>query len=151
MWCRVVILYGRAARLSFWTKVKVLYVCVRVCVCACACVSLCVHVCKRGYVRVHVCKHVSVRACMRVHMRVCVQGCVCLRACLCVHQANSTLEELARLRNMLKAWEEVGPQLWSFFQSGFQMKMIRVRHSSPSSTRHKLFIPLFMLPWPCFL
>ncbi|KAJ8278009.1 hypothetical protein GJAV_G00082740 [Gymnothorax javanicus] len=40
-------------------------------------------------------------------------------------RANTTFEELDRLRNILKAWEEVGPQLWVFFQSGFQMKMLR--------------------------
>ncbi|KAL4635920.1 retinal-specific ATP-binding cassette transporter-like [Arapaima gigas] len=44
--------------------------------------------------------------------------------------ANTTFEELERLQNMGKAWEEVGPQLWNFFQSGVQMNMIRdtIRH-----------------------
>ncbi|KAG7487527.1 hypothetical protein MATL_G00024490 [Megalops atlanticus] len=44
--------------------------------------------------------------------------------------ANTTFEELERLRNMVKAWEEVGPQVWAFFQKGVQMNMIRdtVRH-----------------------
>lgn len=41
-------------------------------------------------------------------------------------QANTTFEELERLQNMAKAWEEVGPQLWAFFQNSFQMNMIRV-------------------------
>uniref|UniRef100_A0A8C9VJB0 ATP binding cassette subfamily A member 4 n=1 Tax=Scleropages formosus TaxID=113540 RepID=A0A8C9VJB0_SCLFO len=41
-------------------------------------------------------------------------------------RANTTFEELERLRNIGKAWEEVGPQLWDFFQSGVQMNMIRV-------------------------
>uniref|UniRef100_A0A452I392 P-type phospholipid transporter n=1 Tax=Gopherus agassizii TaxID=38772 RepID=A0A452I392_9SAUR len=40
--------------------------------------------------------------------------------------ANSTFEELERLRLLTKAWEEVGPQLWHFFQSSLQMNMIRV-------------------------
>uniref|UniRef100_A0A669EAL6 P-type phospholipid transporter n=1 Tax=Oreochromis niloticus TaxID=8128 RepID=A0A669EAL6_ORENI len=31
--------------------------------------------------------------------------------------ANTTFEELERLQNMAKAWEEVGPQLWAFFQN----------------------------------
>uniref|UniRef100_A0A452I3H1 P-type phospholipid transporter n=1 Tax=Gopherus agassizii TaxID=38772 RepID=A0A452I3H1_9SAUR len=39
--------------------------------------------------------------------------------------ANSTFEELERLRLLTKAWEEVGPQLWHFFQSSLQMNMIR--------------------------
>lgn len=41
-------------------------------------------------------------------------------------QANTTFEELERLQNMAKAWEEVGPQLWAFFQNSVQMNMIRV-------------------------
>ncbi|XP_035270491.1 retinal-specific phospholipid-transporting ATPase ABCA4-like [Anguilla anguilla] len=45
--------------------------------------------------------------------------------------ANTTLEELDRLRNILKAWEEVGPQLWSFFQTGIQMKMLRKAIRNP--------------------
>uniref|UniRef100_A0A8C8S7V3 Uncharacterized protein n=1 Tax=Pelusios castaneus TaxID=367368 RepID=A0A8C8S7V3_9SAUR len=39
--------------------------------------------------------------------------------------ANTTFEELERLRLLSKAWEEVGPQLWHFFQSSLQMNMIR--------------------------
>nr|XP_009684303.1 PREDICTED: retinal-specific ATP-binding cassette transporter [Struthio camelus australis] len=39
--------------------------------------------------------------------------------------ANSTFEELERLRLLTKAWEEVGPQLWHFFQNSLQMNMIR--------------------------
>ncbi|XP_014794448.1 PREDICTED: retinal-specific ATP-binding cassette transporter [Calidris pugnax] len=39
--------------------------------------------------------------------------------------ANSTFEELERLRMLTKAWEEVGPQLWYFFQNSLQMNMIR--------------------------
>ncbi|NXA34061.1 ABCA4 protein, partial [Eudromia elegans] len=39
--------------------------------------------------------------------------------------ANSTFEELERLRLLIKAWEEVGPQLWHFFQNSLQMNMIR--------------------------
>lgn len=41
-------------------------------------------------------------------------------------QANTTFEELERLRTMGKAWEEVAPQIWDFFQNGVQVKMIRV-------------------------
>uniref|UniRef100_A0A674GFY0 P-type phospholipid transporter n=1 Tax=Taeniopygia guttata TaxID=59729 RepID=A0A674GFY0_TAEGU len=40
--------------------------------------------------------------------------------------ANSTFEELERLQLLTKAWEEVGPQLWYFFQNSLQMNMIRV-------------------------
>uniref|UniRef100_A0A8C8BJC9 P-type phospholipid transporter n=1 Tax=Otus sunia TaxID=257818 RepID=A0A8C8BJC9_9STRI len=40
--------------------------------------------------------------------------------------ANSTFEELERLRLLTKAWVEVGPQLWYFFQNSLQMNMIRV-------------------------
>lgn len=43
-----------------------------------------------------------------------------------VPQANTTFEELDRLRTMGKAWEEVAPQIWAFFQDGVQVKMIRV-------------------------
>ncbi|XP_069718217.1 retinal-specific phospholipid-transporting ATPase ABCA4 isoform X1 [Phaenicophaeus curvirostris] len=39
--------------------------------------------------------------------------------------ANSTFEELERLRLLTKAWEEIGPQLWYFFQNSLQMNMIR--------------------------
>ncbi|XP_069645366.1 retinal-specific phospholipid-transporting ATPase ABCA4 isoform X5 [Haliaeetus albicilla] len=42
-----------------------------------------------------------------------------------VQKANSTFEELERLRLLTKAWEEVGPQLWYFFQNSLQMNMIR--------------------------
>lgn len=41
-------------------------------------------------------------------------------------QGNTTFEELERLRTMGKAWEEVAPQIWAFFQDGVQVKMIRV-------------------------
>lgn len=52
---------------------------------------------------------------------------LCMFVCLCVFiQANTTFEELERLRNMGRAWEEVGPQVWSFFQDGVQMNMLRV-------------------------
>ncbi|XP_035384179.1 retinal-specific phospholipid-transporting ATPase ABCA4 [Electrophorus electricus] len=46
--------------------------------------------------------------------------------------ANSTFEELERLRNMAKAWEEVGPQLWQFFQDSVQMNMIRDTLRNPA-------------------
>ncbi|XP_009947237.1 PREDICTED: retinal-specific ATP-binding cassette transporter [Leptosomus discolor] len=39
--------------------------------------------------------------------------------------ANSTFAELERLRLLTKAWEEIGPQLWYFFQNSLQMNMIR--------------------------
>ncbi|KAL2089373.1 hypothetical protein ACEWY4_014061 [Coilia grayii] len=39
--------------------------------------------------------------------------------------ANTTFLELERLMNMGRAWEEVGPQLWQFFQNSLQMNMIR--------------------------
>ncbi|XP_031431127.1 retinal-specific phospholipid-transporting ATPase ABCA4 [Clupea harengus] len=39
--------------------------------------------------------------------------------------ANTTFEELERLFNMGRAWEEVGPQLWNFFHDSLQMNMIR--------------------------
>lgn len=42
-------------------------------------------------------------------------------------QANSTFEELERLRLLTEAWTEVGPQVWDFFQDSVQMNMIRVR------------------------
>lgn len=50
--------------------------------------------------------------------------CSCVYAC--VFQANTTFEELERLQNMAKAWEELGPQLWTFFNNSLQMNMIRV-------------------------
>ncbi|NWU92033.1 ABCA4 protein, partial [Upupa epops] len=42
-----------------------------------------------------------------------------------IKHANSTFEELERLRLLAKAWEEIGPQLWYFFQYSIQMNMIR--------------------------
>uniref|UniRef100_A0A8C3LGY1 P-type phospholipid transporter n=1 Tax=Chrysolophus pictus TaxID=9089 RepID=A0A8C3LGY1_CHRPC len=49
-----------------------------------------------------------------------------------IKNANSTFEELERLRLLIKAWEEVGPQLWYFFQNSLQMNMIRdsLKHST---------------------
>ncbi|KAM8882220.1 retinal-specific phospholipid-transporting ATPase ABCA4a isoform 2-T2 [Synchiropus picturatus] len=49
-----------------------------------------------------------------------------------IKNANTTFEELERLRVMGKAWEEVAPQIWSFFQDGIQVKMIRDTISNPS-------------------
>ncbi|XP_053928617.1 retinal-specific phospholipid-transporting ATPase ABCA4 isoform X4 [Cuculus canorus] len=42
-----------------------------------------------------------------------------------IKNANSTFEELERLRLLTKSWEEIGPQLWYFFQNSLQMNMIR--------------------------
>uniref|UniRef100_A0A096MH45 P-type phospholipid transporter n=1 Tax=Poecilia formosa TaxID=48698 RepID=A0A096MH45_POEFO len=47
-------------------------------------------------------------------------------------QANTTFEELERLQNMAKAWEEVGPQLWAFFNNSVQMNMIRDTLRNPT-------------------
>ncbi len=48
--------------------------------------------------------------------------------CVCFLQANTTFEELERLQKIGKVWEEVGPQLWEFFQNSVQMNMIRVTY-----------------------
>ncbi|KAK9538762.1 hypothetical protein VZT92_003912 [Zoarces viviparus] len=47
-------------------------------------------------------------------------------------RANTTFEELERLQNMAKAWEELGPQLWTFFDSSLQMNMIRDTLRNPT-------------------
>ncbi|KAM8851376.1 retinal-specific phospholipid-transporting ATPase ABCA4-like isoform 1-T1 [Spinachia spinachia] len=47
-------------------------------------------------------------------------------------RANTTFEELERLQNMAKAWEEVGPQLWTFFDNSLQMNMIRDTLRNPT-------------------
>ncbi|XP_068199948.1 retinal-specific phospholipid-transporting ATPase ABCA4a isoform X2 [Antennarius striatus] len=49
-----------------------------------------------------------------------------------IRNANITFEELDRLRTMGKAWEEVAPQIWAFFQHGVQVKMIRDTIRNPS-------------------
>ncbi|XP_044032286.1 retinal-specific phospholipid-transporting ATPase ABCA4a isoform X2 [Siniperca chuatsi] len=49
-----------------------------------------------------------------------------------IRNANTTFEELERLRVMGKAWEEVAPQIWAFFQDGVQVKMIRDTIRNPS-------------------
>ncbi|KAF5880153.1 retinal-specific ATP-binding cassette transporter-like isoform X2, partial [Clarias magur] len=49
-----------------------------------------------------------------------------------VKSANSTFEELERLINMAKAWEEVAPQIWHFFQDSVQMNMIRDTLRNPT-------------------
>uniref|UniRef100_A0A7M4FEB7 P-type phospholipid transporter n=1 Tax=Crocodylus porosus TaxID=8502 RepID=A0A7M4FEB7_CROPO len=49
--------------------------------------------------------------------------------------ANSTFEELGRLRLLTKAWEEVGPQLWHFFQDSQQLNMIRVCYALMGNLR----------------
>ncbi|XP_075472553.1 retinal-specific phospholipid-transporting ATPase ABCA4 isoform X2 [Ascaphus truei] len=46
--------------------------------------------------------------------------------------ANSTFEELERLRQMGRAWEEVAPQLWQFFQNSAQMNVIRDTIKNPT-------------------
>ncbi|XP_068594222.1 retinal-specific phospholipid-transporting ATPase ABCA4-like [Cebidichthys violaceus] len=47
-------------------------------------------------------------------------------------RANTTFEELERLQNMAKAWEELGPQLWTFFDNSLQMNMIRDTLRNPT-------------------
>uniref|UniRef100_H2LLX9 P-type phospholipid transporter n=1 Tax=Oryzias latipes TaxID=8090 RepID=H2LLX9_ORYLA len=49
-----------------------------------------------------------------------------------IKNANTTFEELERLRTMGKAWEEVAPQIWAFFQDGIQVEMIRDIIRNPS-------------------
>ncbi|XP_044195655.1 retinal-specific phospholipid-transporting ATPase ABCA4a [Thunnus albacares] len=49
-----------------------------------------------------------------------------------IRNANTTFEELERLRMMGRAWEEVAPQIWAFFQDGIQIKMIRDTICNPS-------------------
>uniref|UniRef100_A0A8C6PAR5 P-type phospholipid transporter n=1 Tax=Nothobranchius furzeri TaxID=105023 RepID=A0A8C6PAR5_NOTFU len=46
--------------------------------------------------------------------------------------ANTTFEEIERLQNLAKTWEEVGPQLWEFFHSSVQMNMIRDTLRNPT-------------------
>ncbi|XP_075878067.1 retinal-specific phospholipid-transporting ATPase ABCA4-like [Nelusetta ayraudi] len=46
--------------------------------------------------------------------------------------ANTTFEELERLKNMAKAWEELGPQLWTFLHNNVQMNMIRDTLRNPT-------------------
>ncbi|XP_023383901.1 retinal-specific ATP-binding cassette transporter [Pteropus vampyrus] len=45
--------------------------------------------------------------------------------------ANSTFEELERVRKLVKAWEEVGPQIWYFFDKSTQMTTIRDTLANP--------------------
>lgn len=58
-------------------------------------------------------------------------------------QANTTFEELERLKNMAKAWEELGPQLWTFLHNNVQMNMIRV--STQQHTSSSILILLLLL------
>uniref|UniRef100_A0ABM5G8V5 Retinal-specific phospholipid-transporting ATPase ABCA4 n=1 Tax=Pogona vitticeps TaxID=103695 RepID=A0ABM5G8V5_9SAUR len=46
--------------------------------------------------------------------------------------ANSTFEELERLQLFTRAWKEVGPQVWYFFQDSVQMNMIRDTLQNPT-------------------
>ncbi|KAI9544411.1 hypothetical protein NQZ68_001284 [Dissostichus eleginoides] len=46
--------------------------------------------------------------------------------------ANTTFEELERLQNMARAWGELGPQLWAFFNNSVQMNMIRDTLGNPT-------------------
>ncbi|XP_056379091.1 retinal-specific phospholipid-transporting ATPase ABCA4 isoform X2 [Hyla sarda] len=46
--------------------------------------------------------------------------------------ANVTFRQLERLRQMGKAWEEVGPQVWHFMQSSVQMNIIRDTIKNPT-------------------
>ncbi|XP_073427516.1 retinal-specific phospholipid-transporting ATPase ABCA4 [Dendrobates tinctorius] len=47
-------------------------------------------------------------------------------------KANATFEQLERLRQMGKAWEEVGPQVWHYMQSSMQMNVIRDTIKNPT-------------------
>uniref|UniRef100_A0ACB8F4D5 Retinal-specific ATP-binding cassette transporter n=1 Tax=Sphaerodactylus townsendi TaxID=933632 RepID=A0ACB8F4D5_9SAUR len=49
-----------------------------------------------------------------------------------LENANSTFEELERLRLITDAWKEVGPQVWNFFESSVQMNMIRDTLQNPT-------------------
>ncbi|XP_058158936.1 retinal-specific phospholipid-transporting ATPase ABCA4 [Dasypus novemcinctus] len=49
-----------------------------------------------------------------------------------MENANSTFEELERLRKLVKAWEEVGPQIWYFFDRSTQMALIRDTLENPT-------------------
>ncbi|XP_026353368.1 retinal-specific phospholipid-transporting ATPase ABCA4 [Ursus arctos] len=49
-----------------------------------------------------------------------------------LQNANSTFEELERLRKLVKAWEEVGPQIWYFFDKSTQITMIRDTLENPT-------------------
>nr|KAF6442985.1 ATP binding cassette subfamily A member 4 [Molossus molossus] len=46
--------------------------------------------------------------------------------------ANSTFEELERVRKLVRAWEEVGPQVWYFFDRSTQMTIIRDTLANPT-------------------
>ncbi|XP_035882337.1 retinal-specific phospholipid-transporting ATPase ABCA4 isoform X4 [Phyllostomus discolor] len=46
--------------------------------------------------------------------------------------ANSTFEELERVRKLVKAWEEVGPQVQYFFEESTQMAVIRDTLANPT-------------------
>uniref|UniRef100_A0A8C5FXE8 ATP-binding cassette, sub-family A (ABC1), member 4b n=1 Tax=Gadus morhua TaxID=8049 RepID=A0A8C5FXE8_GADMO len=61
--------------------------------------------------------------------------------------ANGTFEELERLQILAKAWEELGPQIWTFLHSSVQMNMIRVRprHLPPAFTGNGLKRPCINL------
>ncbi|KAF0872871.1 ABCA4 protein, partial [Crocuta crocuta] len=49
-----------------------------------------------------------------------------------LQNANSTFEELERLRKLVKTWEEIGPQIWYFFDKSTQMTMIRDTLENPA-------------------
>ncbi|XP_075395947.1 retinal-specific phospholipid-transporting ATPase ABCA4 [Tenrec ecaudatus] len=46
--------------------------------------------------------------------------------------ANSTFEELERVRKLVKAWGEVAPQIWYFFEESTQMTLIRDTLDNPT-------------------
>ncbi|KAG8555624.1 hypothetical protein GDO81_017765, partial [Engystomops pustulosus] len=46
--------------------------------------------------------------------------------------ANTTFQQLERLRQIGKSWEEVGPQLWHFLQNSVQMSVIRDTIKNPT-------------------
>uniref|UniRef100_A0AAY4D132 P-type phospholipid transporter n=1 Tax=Denticeps clupeoides TaxID=299321 RepID=A0AAY4D132_9TELE len=47
-----------------------------------------------------------------------------------IKNANTTFEELERLRNLGGVWEELGPQIWNFFQDGVNRHLL----SSPKES-----------------
>ncbi|XP_023820616.1 retinal-specific ATP-binding cassette transporter isoform X2 [Oryzias latipes] len=54
-----------------------------------------------------------------------------------IKSANTTFEQLERLQNMAKAWQELAPQLQDFFNHSVQMNMIRDTLANPT-VRHFL-------------
>lgn len=63
-------------------------------------------------------------------------------------QANATFDALARLRELVDLWDELGPRVWDFFQDSPQVNALRVSFLKPASEYPKRSHPHSVISVP---